>query len=108
MNKYIIHCITAWCGVYEDYSALAKCEEDLDDLAQDLAYSLFIENDGWTDIAEEQGYDPDTMTEEEWDILYETTDEAEYYWYNIELVDESDQEQLEEWKEYNLVYQPKE
>lgn len=104
MNKYIIHCITAWCGVYEDYSALAKCESDLDDIAQDLAYSLFIENDGWTDVAEEQGYDPDTMTEEEWDSLYETTDEAMYYRYEIELVDENDEEALEFWKECNLVY----
>ena len=67
-----------------------------------------LKKDGWQLVAEERGYDTDTMTEEEWDILYETTDEAEYYWYNIELVDESDQEQLEEWKEYDLVYQPKE
>lgn len=108
MNKYIIYCNTAWCGVYENYSALAESEMELDDIAQNLAYSLFTEEDGWQLVAEECGYDTDTMTEEEWDILYETTDEAEYYWYNIELVDESDQEQLEEWKEYNLVYQPKE
>ena len=104
MNKYIIHCITAWCGVYEDYSALAKCKLDLDDIAQDLAYSLFIEEDGWHLVAEEQGYDPDTMTEEEWDSLYETTDEAMYYRYEIELVDENDEEALEFWKECNLVY----
>lgn len=104
MNKYIIHCVTAWCGVYEDYSALAESEGDLEDLAQDLSYSLFIGNDGWMDVAEECGYDPDAMTEEEWDNLYETTDEAMYYWYSIELVDESDPGQLEEWRECELVY----
>ena len=108
MNKYIIHCITAWCGVYEDYSALAESESELDDIAQNLAYSLFIENDGWVDVAEECGYDTDTMTEEDWDKLYETTDEAMYYRYEIELVDEDDKEALEFWKECNLVYSPKE
>lgn len=43
MHKYIIHCETAWCGVYEDYAALAESEIELDDIAQDLAYSLFTE-----------------------------------------------------------------
>lgn len=106
MNKYIIHCDTAWCGVYEDYSALAESEIELEDLAQDLAYSLFTEEDGWQLVAEEQGYDPDTMTEEEWDDLYKNTDEPSYYGYEIELVDESNSDQLEEWKSYNLVYKP--
>lgn len=104
MNKYIIHCVTAWCGVYKDYSALAESEIELDDIAQNLAYSLFAEEDGWQLVAEECGYDPDAMTEEEWDNLYETTDEAMYYWYSIELVDESDPGQLEEWRECELVY----
>lgn len=76
MNKYIIHCTTAWCGVYEDYSALAESELDLDNISQNLAYALFSE-DGWQLVAEENGYDPDTMTEEE---------------------------ALEFWKECNLVY----
>lgn len=106
MNKYIIHCTTAWCGIYEDYSALAESEIELEDLAQDLAYSLFTEEDGWQLVAEEQGYDTDTMTEEDWDDLYENTDEPSYYGYEIELVDESNSDQLEEWKSYNLVYKP--
>lgn len=104
LNKYIIHCTTAWCGVYEDHAALAESEIELYDIAQCLAYDLFIENDGWQEVAEECGYDPETMTEEEWDSLYETTDEAMYYGYDIEIVDESDQEALEAWKEYDLVY----
>lgn len=106
MNKYIIHCDTAWCGVYENYSALAESEIELDDIAQDLAYSLFAEEDGWELVAEEYGYDTDTMTEEEWDNLYENTDESSYYGYEIELVDESNSDQLKEWRSYNLVYQP--
>lgn len=103
MNKYIIHCTTAWCGVYEDYSALAESEIELEDIAQDLAYSLFTEDIGWDTVAEEEGYDTETMTEEDWDKFYENIDESMYYGYTIELVDESDQEQLEEWKSYNLI-----
>ena len=104
MHKYIIHCETAWCGIYEDYSALAESESDLDNIAQNLAYALFSEEDGWQLVAEENGYDTETMTEEDWNNLYETTDESSYYGYNIELVDESDPEQVEEWKSYDLVY----
>lgn len=102
MNKYIIHCTTIWCGVYENYSALAYCESELDDTAQDLAYSLFYNADGWESVAEDRGYDPDNMTDEEWEDLYETTDESAYYGYEIELVDS--QEKLEFWEECDLVY----
>lgn len=104
MNKYIIHCITAWCGVYEDYAALAKCESDLDDIAQNLAYNLFLEADGWETVAEEHDYDPESMTEEDWYKLYEIIDEAMYYRYETELVDEDDKEALKFWEECDLVY----
>lgn len=102
MNKYIIHCTTAWCGVYEDYAALAESEVELDDIAQDLAYSLFCENDGWDCVMEEAGYDPEEMSEEDRDKFYESVDEGMYYGYNIEQVE--DEETLEFWKECNLVY----
>lgn len=39
--------------------------------------------------AEEEGYDPDEMEDSDWDKLWETVDESQYYSFTIE-----------EWEEY--------
>lgn len=41
------------------------------------------------DTAEDQGYDPDEMEDSDWDKLWETVDESQYYGFTIE-----------EWEEY--------
>ena len=40
------------------------------------------------DIAEEEGYDPDEMEDSDWDKLWETVDESQYYNFTIEGDDE--------------------
>lgn len=49
------------------------------------------------DIAEEFGYDPDDMEDEDWDKLWEQTSEGDYYHYTIEEFEGDD----EEWEEYD-------
>ena len=48
------------------------------------------------DIAEEEGYDPDEMEDSDWDKLWETVDESQYYNFTIEEFEGDD----EEWEEY--------
>lgn len=36
------------------------------------------------DIAEEEGYDPDEMEDSDWDKLWETVDESQYYSFTME------------------------
>lgn len=49
----------------EEYAAVAESEWDLEDTAEQLAYDNFLSYGLWRDIAEDNGYDPDEMTDEE-------------------------------------------
>ena len=103
MNKYLIYCYTNWCKE-EYYSAIANNELELEDIAEELAYELFESYDGISKILDELGYSEDELDDEELDKILMSIDESEYYGYNIELVNESDSEQLEMWKSCELVY----
>lgn len=78
------------------FRAMAESELDLYDIAQDLAYENFQSYGCETDIAEEEGYDPDEMEDSDLDKLWETVDESQYYNFTIEEFEGDD----EEWKEY--------
>ena len=104
MNKYLIYCYTNWCREEEYYSAIANNELELEDIAEELAYELFESYDGISKILDELGYSEDELDDEELDKILMSIDESEYYGYNIELVNESDSEQLEMWKSCELVY----
>ncbi len=106
MSKFIIHCTTNWCGIWEDYAAIADTEEELEDTADQLSSDLFNSYDCWNDIAEEQGYDVDEMTELDWETLYGDTDEYAYRSWTIEEIDESDEDSMEDWESLELVYGP--
>lgn len=67
-----------------DYPALAESESDLWGLAEELAYKNFTDFGLWEDIAEEHGYDPSEMTDEEWDTLQSSVDNSDYYSSHIE------------------------
>lgn len=41
MKRYLIHVTTNWCGMDQDYPAIAKDESDLDEIASDLALDNF-------------------------------------------------------------------
>lgn len=96
MNRYLIHVSTNWCGMDNVFRAIAESEDDLHDIAQELAYDNFESYNLWEEIAREEGYDLDEMTEADWDRLYEEIDDSNYYDYKIEEFNGDD----EEWDRY--------
>lgn len=66
MKRFLIHVSTYWCGMDNTFRA------------------------------EEEGYDPDEMEDSDWDKLWETVDESQYYDFTIEEFEGDD----EEWEEY--------
>ena len=78
------------------FRAEAESELELDEIADQLAYDNFQSYGCEADIAEEEGYDPDEMEDSDWDKLWETVDESQYYSFTIEEFEGDD----EEWEEY--------
>lgn len=74
MKRYLIHVTTNWCGMDQDYPAIAKDESDLDEIASDLALDNFNGFGLWTEVAESEDLDPDEMTSDEWDEFIERTE----------------------------------
>lgn len=97
MKRFLIHVDTNWCGEEDTFRAVAESEIELWDIAEQLAYDNFYSFGHDQDIAEEEGYDPDEMTDEDWDELWEKTSECDYYSSYIEefMGDE------EEWESYS-------
>lgn len=84
MKRFLITVSTNWCGMDQEYAAMAESEWDLEDIAEQLAYDNFLDYDLWRDIAEDNGYDPDEMTNEEWDDFQMSVDESFYYNHTID------------------------
>lgn len=102
MNRYLIHVSTNWCGMDDVFRAIAESKDDLHDIAQELAYDNFESYNLWEEIAREEGYDPDEMTEADWDRLYGEIDDSNYYDYKIEEFNGDDKE----WEEYTgMIYE---
>lgn len=97
MKRFLIHVRTNWYGMDDTFCAMADNEYDLDEIAEQLAYENFQSYNCDNDIAEEYGYDPDDMKEEDWDELWGNVNESDYYYYDIEEFNGTD----EEWEEYN-------
>lgn len=66
MKRFLIHVSTYWCGMDNTFRA------------------------------EEEGYDPDEMTDEDWDEMWSRIDETAYYSFSIEECEDD-----EEWNEYS-------
>lgn len=96
MERFLIHVSTNWCGMNDTFRAIAENECDLYDIAERLAYENFQSYKCDDYIAEEEGYDPDEMEELDWNELYETVDESQYYDFDIEKFEGDDKE----WEEY--------
>lgn len=96
MKRFLIHVSTNWCGMDNTFRAMAESELDLYDTAEYLAYDNFQSYGCDSDIAEEEGYDPDEMEDSDWDKLWETVDESQYYGFTIEEFEGTN----EEWEEY--------
>ena len=101
-NKYIIHIETAWCGEYNDYTAIAEDEVDLLNLAEELAYQNFADFSGFNQILEDLFQDQLEEGEDYTDemISIAENEEHDYYSSTISLFEGTD----EEWEYYDLVY----
>ena len=96
MKKFLIYVSTNWFGMNNIFRAMAESELELDEIADQLADDNFQSYRCEGDIAEEFGYDPDDMEDEDWDKLWTQTSEEDYYHYTIEEFEGDD----EEWEEY--------
>ena len=96
MKKFLIHVSTYWCGMDDTFRAIAEYETQLWDLAEELAYQNSQSYGLDEEIAEDQGYDPSEMSEEDWDKMWDEVDESTYYSYDIEEFEGDDKE----WEEY--------
>lgn len=96
MKRFLIYVSTNWFGMNNIFRAMAESELGLDEIADQLAYDNFQSYRCEGDIAEEFGYDPDDMEDEDWDKLWTQTSEEDYYHYTIEEFEGDD----EEWEEY--------
>lgn len=92
MKRFLIHVSTYWCGMDNTFRAEAESELELDEIADQLAYDNFQSYGCEADIAEEEGYDPDEMEDSDWDKLWETVDESQYYDFTIEEFEGDDEE----------------
>lgn len=102
MKKFLIHVSTSWCGMDDTYRAEAESEIELCDVAEQLAYDNFQSYDCDLYVAEDNGYDPDEMSDEDWDNLWDTIDESNYYSSTVEEFEGDENE----WEEYGgeIVY----
>lgn len=87
MKRFLIHVSTYWCGMDDTFRAVAEDETQLWDLAEELAYQNFQSYGLDEEIAEDQGYNPDEMSEEDWDKMWDEVDESAYYSHSIEEFD---------------------
>ena len=93
LKRFLIHCSTAWCGMDDTFRAVAEKEEDLWEIADQLAYDNFMSYGGPDLILDE--YDTEDMTEDEIETILEDVDESAYYYSSIEECEDD-----EEWNSY--------
>lgn len=105
-KRFIIHVTTNWCGMDQEYPAIAESESALWDLAEELAYANFTDFGLWEDIAEEHGYDTSEMSNLDWEILQSDVDESEYYSSYIEEFTGDEQEWNDLVHDAGQVYKP--
>ena len=86
MKRFLIHVSTYWCGMDNTFRAEAESELELYEIADQLAYENF----------QSYGCEADEMEDSDWDKLWETVDESQYYSFTIEEFEGDD----EEWEEY--------
>lgn len=101
MKQYIITVYTSWCGMDQQYSAIAEYSDDLglEETAQQLAYDNFSSFDCRNDILEELFPNSEDYTQEQEDQVTEV--EGEYYSYSI---DEYDRDEHDSWDMFELIY----
>ena len=95
LKRFFIHCSTTWCGMDNTFRAVAEKEEDLWELADQMAYDNFMSYAGIEDILEDLGYDTENLSSEEMEDILANVDESAYYGATIEECEDDD-----EWNDY--------
>lgn len=99
MKRWLITCDTSWCGTETIYSAIADTEEELIDIAEQLAYENFNDlGGGFESVLEELFPDEEEYTEE---MENEALDK-EHEFYSVVISKWNLPE--EEWNWYDCVY----
>lgn len=92
MNKYRVLCTTDWCGMDAEYGIEANSIIEAEEIAHQLAYDNW-ESYGCFDLhAEDLEYDPEDMSEEDCDAVWEDVKENPSYDYYVEEFDGDDTE----------------
>lgn len=94
LKRFLIHCSTEWCGMDDTYRAVAEKEEDLWEIADQLAYDNFMSYGG-IDLILEDYYDTEDLSEEEIEDILADINECDYYGATIEECEDD-----EEWNSY--------
>lgn len=84
------------CGEDDTFRAIAESEIDLWDKAAELAYENLYSYHDSADLAREEGWNPDKMTEEDWNEFYDSVDEYYYINWSVEECEND-----EEWNQYS-------
>ncbi len=96
MKKYLITVSTNWCGMYQTYRAEAESELELEEIAVQAAIDNFNNYNCWEYVAGELGYEVDEMSKDDWNDIYNSTNELSYCDFKIEEFDGDE----EEWNTY--------
>lgn len=83
MKRFLINVDTAWPETNATFRAEAEDFNELHEIASRLAYKNFKSHGLEDEVAYENGYNPEEMTDEDWFELWKQIDESDYY-YNIE------------------------
>ena len=104
LKRFLIHCSTAWCGMDDTYRAVAEKEEDLWEIADQLAYENFMSYGGPDLILEE--YDTEDLSEEEIEAILEMKEDLdilEWALHQVEFIRDLVYEASCDWNEYNKI-----
>lgn len=84
-KRFIIHCSTDWCGMDNDYPALAEKESDLWDIADQLAIDNLYNYVSQNELAEDLGiYEEDYDDYDEYQAAVDEIDPMNYVSATIE------------------------
>lgn len=98
MNKYIITVNTTWCGTEESFSAVANTEDELQFVAEELAYENFIQSGGRDLLLNDLFPNEEELTDEMLEAAYIASSEC-YEWNIVEYNPD-----IHIWGQYELVY----
>jgi hypothetical protein len=106
MKRFFIKVWTHWCGEQEEYTAYANTKDELQSLAQELAYENFNNYPGTGYDAVLEELFPDVEEGEYTDEMQAQAGEAECDYYGFSVEEWTGDE--EDWSDYDLVYDGRE